>query len=145
MSPLSSVLNVFVTAYMGPKRTTSDGFDYTFQVNYLGHFLLTSLLSRGLTPTPSRPLRVINLASDSHEQGRLEVFDDLDDLPSRGTRPPYEQYRAYSASKLAMVLFTAQLARRQGPDIIAVAVHPGRERTQQQQVQLKYVYLNAGI
>ncbi|KAK2187430.1 hypothetical protein NP493_165g00031 [Ridgeia piscesae] len=124
-------LNVLVNnaAYLGPKRTTSDGFDYTFQVNFLGYFLLTSLLCRALAPKPSRPLRVVNMASHSYADGRLEDLEDLSEDSPRGTSRPYQQYRTYAASKLAVVMYTAQLALRQGPSVIAVAVHPGAVHT----------------
>ena len=117
---------IMFTAYLGPKRTTSDGFDYTFQVNFLGYFLLTSLLCRALAPKPSRPLRVVNMASHSYADGRLEDLEDLSEDSPRGTSRPYQQYRTYAASKLAVVMYTAQLALRQGPSVIAVAVHPGK-------------------
>ena len=114
------------TAYLGPKRTTTDGFDYTFQVNFLGHFLLTSLLCRALAPMPASPLRVVNMASHSYAEGRLDDLEDLNKDSRLGTSRPYQQYQMYAASKLAVVMYTAQIALRQGPSVVAVAVHPGK-------------------
>jgi NAD(P)-dependent dehydrogenase (short-subunit alcohol dehydrogenase family) len=49
---------------MGPRETTSDGYERSFGVNYLGHFYLTNLLTEKLKR--SAPSRVINLVSDSY-------------------------------------------------------------------------------
>lgn len=49
----------------GPSKLTADGFELVFQVDYLGHFLLTELLLPALRA--SRPARVVNVASGAHE------------------------------------------------------------------------------
>jgi NAD(P)-dependent dehydrogenase (short-subunit alcohol dehydrogenase family) len=56
------------------RSTTFDGFETTFQVDYLSHFLLTNLLLELLKK--SSPSRIINVSSDSHHRGHLN-FDDL--------------------------------------------------------------------
>src|SRR5262249_51567559 len=61
--------------------------------------------------------RIVNVASEAHRSGRVD-FANLE--LERGFRP----YRAYANTKLAQVLFTRELARRE-PGIAVNAVHPG--------------------
>jgi NAD(P)-dependent dehydrogenase (short-subunit alcohol dehydrogenase family) len=99
---------------------TTDGFEQTFGVNHLGHFLLTSLLRDRLVATPGA--RVVTVASDAHRfcVGGLR-FDDL-----QATKGRYHPFGAYSRSKLANILFTRELARRlDGTGVTANCVHPG--------------------
>ncbi len=79
------------------RRTTVDGLEMTFAVNYLAPFLLTNLLLGVLKA--SAPSCVVNVASSAHEAGYIR----LDRLQlEKGYRP----MRAYGQSKLALVLFT---------------------------------------
>jgi NAD(P)-dependent dehydrogenase (short-subunit alcohol dehydrogenase family) len=103
--------------YMTEKKLTRDGFETTFAVNHLSHFLLTldllDLLRYG------SPARIINVSSVAHRRGRLD-FDDLH--ASDG----YGGYEAYARSKAANVLFTRSLSTRLDPgEISANALHPG--------------------
>ena len=61
-----------VPGYLGPQDKTEDGFDMNFQVNYLGHFLLTTLLIKQAKPdkTAKNLLRVINLTSDAYRNSK---------------------------------------------------------------------------
>ncbi len=80
------------------RRVTEDGYELTFQVNYLSHFLLTlRLLER------AAPRRVVNVASAGQER---PDFDDL--MLEHG----YEPWRAYRRSKLAQIMFAFELAER---------------------------------
>jgi len=97
------------------RETTADGHERTWQTNYLGHYLFTRLLLPLLEKSPSP--RVVNVASEGHRQGRID-WDDLE--LSRG----YGGFRAYANTKLAQVLFTRELARRE-PKVLTVALHPG--------------------
>ncbi|MDH4571419.1 oxidoreductase [Salinicola acroporae] len=112
-----------------PKRErTEDGFERQFGVNYLGHFLLTSLLLPLLVAASSgdlAPARVVQLSSLAHRGGKI-AFDDLN-----GERD-YDPWRAYRQSKLAMLLFAQALQRqsdRHGWRLLSVAAHPGLSRT----------------
>jgi NAD(P)-dependent dehydrogenase (short-subunit alcohol dehydrogenase family) len=99
------------------RHLTVDGIEATFAVNHLGYFLLTNLLSERLVR--SAPARVVTVASIGHRQGTLD-FDDL------GFERGYSIMRAYSRSKLANVLFAAELARRlAGTGVTSNSVHPG--------------------
>ncbi|XP_072599982.1 polyprenol dehydrogenase isoform X2 [Vulpes vulpes] len=108
---------------MVPERTTEDGFEEHFGLNYLGHFLLTNLLLDTLKESgaPGRSARVVTVSSATHYIGEL----DMDDLQgSRG----YSPHAAYAQSKLALVLFTYHLQRllaAQGSPVTANVVDPG--------------------
>jgi NAD(P)-dependent dehydrogenase (short-subunit alcohol dehydrogenase family) len=97
------------------RRLSVDGHELTWQTNFLGAFLLTRLLLPALAKAP-KP-RVVNVSSDAHRSARLD-WSDLE--LERG----YGAYRAYANSKLALILFTRELARRE-PTLAANALHPG--------------------
>ncbi|MFP4210908.1 MAG: SDR family NAD(P)-dependent oxidoreductase [Alkalispirochaeta sp.] len=98
------------------RRISHDGYELTFAVNHLAPFLLTRallpLLHRGTAP------RVVTVSSMVHRGARID-FDDL--MMESG----YDGFRAYEQSKLANVLFTTELARREAGRITAVCCHPG--------------------
>jgi retinol dehydrogenase-14 len=100
------------------KRTlTADGIETTFAVNHLAPFLLTNLLLDVLKE--SAPARIVNVTSSGERSGSID-FEDL-----QGERK-YGGIRAYNQSKLALVLFTYELARRlEGTGVSANCVHPG--------------------
>jgi NAD(P)-dependent dehydrogenase (short-subunit alcohol dehydrogenase family) len=96
---------------------TADGIEATFAVNHLGYFLLTHLLTDLLVR--SAPARVVTVASVGHRRGTLD-FDDL------GFEHGYSLMRAYGRSKLANVLFAAELARLlAGTGVSSNSLHPG--------------------
>jgi NAD(P)-dependent dehydrogenase (short-subunit alcohol dehydrogenase family) len=103
----------------GPRRETPDGFEWTFAVNHLGPFLLTSMLTDLLVSTS--PARIITVSSEAHRRAKAGL--DLDDLQmTKG----YSSSKAYAASKLANILFTVGLDRRFGASgVTARALHPG--------------------
>jgi NAD(P)-dependent dehydrogenase (short-subunit alcohol dehydrogenase family) len=99
------------------RTMTVDSIETVFAVNHLAYFLLTDLLLERLTT--SAPARIVNVASDAHRWGSL----DLNDLQNRRT---YRPLRVYGQSKLCNILFTRELARRiQGTGVTANCVHPG--------------------
>ena len=101
---------------------TVDGIEMTFAVNHLGYFLLTNLLLDLVLR--SAPARIISVASIGHRQGTLD-FDDLG-----FARGGYRIMRAYGRSKLANVLFAAELARRlAGTGVTSNSLHPGGVNT----------------
>ncbi len=103
------------------RQLSPDGYELTFAVNYLAPFLLTNLLLDRLKA--SAPARIVNVASAAHAR-RLD-FDNL-----QGERH-YSLMGAYSASKLELIMFTYELARRlEGTGVTANAVHPGGVRTE---------------
>jgi retinol dehydrogenase-14 len=102
---------------------TEDGIERTMAVNYFAPFLLTNLLLDVLIK--SGPSRVVNVASIGHFGRRL----DLDNL-TRDKSMGASGLGAYGRSKLALVLFTYELARRlKGKPVTANCLHPGTIRT----------------
>jgi NAD(P)-dependent dehydrogenase (short-subunit alcohol dehydrogenase family) len=103
------------------RQLSADGLEATFATNHLAYFLLTGLLLPRLRE--SAPARIVNVASDAHRFGRLE----LDDLQSERR---YRAMRVYARSKSANILFTQELARRiAGSGVSANALHPGGIRS----------------
>ena len=104
------------------RRVAADGLEATWSVNHLGYFLLTLLLLDLLKK--SAPARIVTVASIGHRRGTL----DLDDPGFE--RGGYSTMRAYSRSKLANVLFAAELARRlEGSGVTSNSLHPGTVAT----------------
>ena len=105
------------------KRTlTVDGLETVFAVNYLAPFLLTGLLLDVLKA--NAPARVVNVAGDFHRKATMR----LDDLMSE---TDYSGARANNQAKLALILFTYELARRlEGTGVTANCLHPGPVATE---------------
>jgi NAD(P)-dependent dehydrogenase (short-subunit alcohol dehydrogenase family) len=104
------------------RRETRDGLEETFAVHYLAPYALT----RALLPVlhASGAARIVNVASDVVRQFPTIDFEDLQ-LTKR-----YGMIRAYKQSKLALVLFTNELARRLARTPLTVnSVHPGNVET----------------
>jgi retinol dehydrogenase-13 len=106
-----------------PKGRTADGFETQFGTNYLGHFLLTELLVDTLKA--SAPSRIVCVSSVAHVGTRKEVGEiRLDDLNFE--HRPYSGLRAYTQSKLAIVVYARHLAKRlEGTGVSVFSVHPG--------------------
>ena len=103
--------------FMMSRKATVDGLEMTFAVNYLAPFLLTNLLLDKLQN--SAPARIVNVSSESHQSGYIKI----DDLQAE---KGYRSWNAYGQSKLALVMFTYELARRlQGTDMTVNCLHPG--------------------
>jgi NAD(P)-dependent dehydrogenase (short-subunit alcohol dehydrogenase family) len=102
---------------VGQRQTTADGLELTFAVNYLAPYLLTTSLLALLKR--SAPARVLNMVSSGHRGGRIDFADLQHERRFSGQR-------AYNDSKLALVLFTYELARRlEGSGVTANCVDPG--------------------
>jgi NAD(P)-dependent dehydrogenase (short-subunit alcohol dehydrogenase family) len=100
------------------RTVTAEGFETTFGVNHVGHFVLTSLLLDQLRA--SAPARVVVVSSHAHRGASGLDFEDLNAEHS------YGPLSAYNRSKLANLLFTRELARRlDGRGVTANALHPG--------------------
>ena len=115
--PRLDVLFNNVGGFYMKRRETEEGVEMTLALNLLSPFLLTNLLLPRLEASGGG--RVVNVSSDAHRGGRLD-FDDLE-----GSRR-YGGFRAYARSKLGLVLFSYELARRIGDSPVSVnVVHPG--------------------
>lgn len=104
----------------GQRGVTPDGFELHFGVNHLGHFLLTQLLLDRLRS--SAPARIVHVASGNHRKAR--------GIDWEAVRRPTESVSGlpeYGVSKLANVLFSAELSRRLADaGVTSYAVNPGR-------------------
>nr|XP_037272155.1 retinol dehydrogenase 12-like [Rhipicephalus microplus] len=103
---------------------TEDGYEVGLQSNYLGHFLLTILLTELLKK--SAPSRVVNMSSVLHHFGTTWRLEEQ----AKGTYTWRTPLLTYCNAKMAMVLFTRALAPRLKPHGVTVnAVHPGAVNT----------------
>lgn len=108
-------------AFFNRRILTPFGVEMTFLVNHLAGFTLTTTLLEIMKK--STPARIVNISSEGHRQGRL----DLEDLTFR---KGYFGMKAYGRSKLANILFAFELARRlEGSGVTANALHPGHIAT----------------
>ena len=100
---------------LGPERRTSaDGYELRFAVNYLAGFLLTDLLLPLIKQ--SAPARIVNVSSLGQQ-----AIDFADVMLTRG----YSGSRAYCQSKLAQIMFTIDLAHElEGSGVTVNALHP---------------------
>jgi NAD(P)-dependent dehydrogenase (short-subunit alcohol dehydrogenase family) len=106
-------------AYFQQRQTTKDGLEMTFALNHMSYFILTNRLLDVLKA--SAPARIVNVSSEAHRQWRSFDFDDL-----QSVRYGVGGFKAYGQSKLANVLFTAELARHLGgTGVTANSLHPG--------------------
>jgi NAD(P)-dependent dehydrogenase (short-subunit alcohol dehydrogenase family) len=97
-------------------HATPDGFEMTYQVNYLAPFLLTTQLLNVLVDSRAT---IVNTTISSHRLARIRRAVDLETARRRPST-------AYAFSKLAIVLFTKELHRRyHGDGLSAATVHPG--------------------
>jgi NAD(P)-dependent dehydrogenase (short-subunit alcohol dehydrogenase family) len=107
--------------YLTKRSETEDALESTFAINALGPFLLTSLLLDILKA--SAPSRIVNVTSDAHNGAKID-FDDL-----QGEKR-FSGWQAYGQSKLAMILFTHELAKKlEGTGVTVNSAHPGVVRT----------------
>lgn len=99
------------------RAETAEGIERTIALNHFAYFELSRQLLDLMRA--SAPARIVNVASQLHETGKI-AFDDL------GLKRKYAPLRAYSQSKLANVMFSFALAERLKADGITVnAIHPG--------------------
>ncbi|HWX57812.1 hypothetical protein, partial [Bradyrhizobium sp.] len=118
---------------LNTKTATADGFESTFGINHLGHFLLIN----ELLPALQSPARVVVVASGVHDPAQKSgvpapAWNDPAAL-ARGElgaaaasdKAFASGQRRYSTSKLANVYFTYALARRLPAGATANAFDPG--------------------
>ena len=100
------------------RRTTAEGLERTVSINYVGPYLLTRLL----LPLMGPGSRVVNMVSCTYAIGRLQ----FPDFFTHGRRGSFWRIPVYSNTKLALTLFTLDLARRvEQQGIVVHAADPG--------------------
>jgi len=106
---------------LNKREMSPDKIVKTFAVNYLSPFLLTNLLLPRLVA--SAPSRIINVTSALHLKAHID-FKDIEN------KKHYKGSTSYAASKLAVVLFTYELARKLRLTGVTVnCVNPGAVAT----------------
>jgi NAD(P)-dependent dehydrogenase (short-subunit alcohol dehydrogenase family) len=106
--------------FLRRREVTSEGIERVWATNYLSHFLLTNLLLDTLKA--SAPARIVNVATKT-----MGLKLDLDDLMLEKS---YSFMAAMGRTKLALILFTVELARRlEGTGVTVNAMHPGVVKT----------------
>ena len=92
-----------------------DGYETTFAVNHLGHFLLVNLLLRHL----EAPARIAVVSSGTHNPDQFTgmpkpVYSDANSAAKPAPEPDAATAgrRAYTTSKLCNLMFTYELSRR---------------------------------
>ena len=109
--------------FMMPLRRSKDGVEMHLAVNYLGQFLLTSLLLDRMKEMPSA--RIVNLAADIPSWLMDIKFDDINSEKS------YNRVKAVVQSKTCVLLATRHLATLLADTNITVnSVHPGIVRNE---------------
>jgi NAD(P)-dependent dehydrogenase (short-subunit alcohol dehydrogenase family) len=107
----------------GARGMTKSGFELTFGVNHMGTFLLTTLLLDRVvaSSTAAAHSRIVTVASRAHYQCKDFTLAHVRERTRSVTAVP-----EYNHSKLANVLFSAELARRlAGTGVTTYALHPG--------------------
>lgn len=104
--------------YRTRPEISEDGFERTMAVNHLAHFLLTNLL---LPVLRAAKARVITVSSRAHRRANIRRKP-LEQIVK--SVEGYSWVQTYGDSKLANLLFSFELARRE-PDLTAIALHPG--------------------
>lgn len=103
-----------------PQSLSPDGFELQLATNHLGHFALANLM------LPRLGDRVVVVSSQAHRSGELDLHD------LGWEKRPYRPMAAYGATKLANLLFLAELQRRltaMGSTLRATGAHPGATAT----------------
>lgn len=112
---LDVLINNAGLGFSDKRQVSEDGYELRFAVNYLSHFLLTHLLLPIIEN--AAPSRIVNVSS----VGQQAI--DFNDVM---LEQEYGAWRAYRQSKLAMIMFTFELAEKlEDKNITVNSLHPG--------------------
>lgn len=114
-----------VGATMLAYEESAEGYEMTWSLNYLGHFLLTHLLAEPLLRAAAQAgeARVVEVTSHIYRYSDPQ-------MKKLQQRQGYNGVKAYAQSKRALILFAREFARQaQGSGVTANAVSPGVVRT----------------
>ncbi|MFI5692762.1 SDR family NAD(P)-dependent oxidoreductase [Kribbella sp. NPDC051586] len=109
-APAIDVLVNNAGAIYGSHQVSAEGIELTWALNVVAPYLITTLLAGHLSPDA----RVIGTASDEHEKAKRIDFDDLNGERyfSASAKLTGGSLRRYGETKLALILLSAELARR---------------------------------
>lgn len=125
--PRVDVLANNAGAMFESRLVTAEGVEMTWAVNHLAPFLLTTLLLDRLRASGSA--RVVTTASHGHKMAKAGI--DFADLGGERHYRPFGKWTGgatlrYGETKLANILFTAELARRtEGTGVTVHCFDPG--------------------
>lgn len=102
----------------GAHGTTEDGFELTFGTNHVGPYLFTRLVLPLITR--AKAARIVTVASTGHYRAKGIDWQAVRERTRTTTAFP-----EYCVSKLANVLFSAELARRLPAHVHTYSLHPG--------------------
>ncbi|XP_011646895.1 dehydrogenase/reductase SDR family member on chromosome X-like isoform X1 [Pogonomyrmex barbatus] len=110
-------------------QKTEDGYEEQWAINYLSHFLLTSLLLPLLKNGghPNDCSRIINVTSCAHDVGKIDF-----DYISNNSKKTFCTYSSYGQSKLAQTMSTITMQRlfaNMSLNVLVYSVHPGIVKT----------------
>jgi NAD(P)-dependent dehydrogenase (short-subunit alcohol dehydrogenase family) len=114
LPPLKAIVANAGMQAVGDPTYTEDGFETTFGVNHLGHFLLINLLLRSLVA----PARIAIVSSGTHDPARLEgrlmapAYRDPHLLANPTADAKLPDIQRYTTSKLCNLFFAYELACR---------------------------------
>ncbi|KYQ48094.1 Dehydrogenase/reductase SDR family member on chromosome X [Trachymyrmex zeteki] len=123
------LINNAAVMFPTTRKKTEDGYEKQWMVNYLSHFLLTSLLLPVLK-TGGRPeecSRIVNVTSCAHDVGTIN-FDYINNF----NKEIVCRHTLYGQSKLAQTMSTItlqKLFKDRSLNILVYAVHPGIVKT----------------
>lgn len=101
--PVDLLINNANTLVLQNRQQTGDGFELHLATNFLGHFALTARLLPLLRA--SKQAKVVQLTSTGRHHGEIHIHD-------LQLQSEYTPLRAYSQSKLAMMIFAVELQRK---------------------------------
>jgi len=119
LPPLGAIVCNAGIEIVSGRTYTEDGFETTFAVNHLGHFLLVNMLLRRL----EAPARIVVVSSGTHNPDQFTGMPKANYQGTREAAMPKSEIdgaegtsvagrRAYTTSKLCNVMFTYELSRR---------------------------------
>ncbi|KAI0602352.1 oxidoreductase [Biscogniauxia sp. FL1348] len=112
-----------------PPGLSEDGFEVTFATNHLAHAMIIQQLLPVMLKTAQIPGADVRLVSLTSAGWRGHPRDGISFATLRTTQESLIGGTVrYGQSKLANVIYPAELARRH-PEIMAVSVHPGVVKT----------------
>ena len=129
--PVWCLLNNAGVMQLPAFRPSKQGFEMTFAVNFLGHWLLTELLKPNLRAGAAQasgvPARVVNVSSAAHYSVTFAKVPPVGKIgdPIVAREQYTNGWQEYAVSKMYQVLHAQHLAREEAGTIIAFSLHPG--------------------
>lgn len=159
LPPLGALVCNAGVQFIQRQTYTKDGFDTTFGVNHLGHFLLTHLMLSGLAL--ATPARIVFVSSDTHDSRKMTgmpapYFRDPQLMAHPQEDPALKDKNigeigriAYTTSKLCNILCAYEFSRRLQQQSSAITVNvfspglmPGSRLAQDYTASAKFVWNN---